>query len=254
MLTAAGITSIAAPAVGATAEKGKPMSYAEVRDFLSRHTRIVELSDDRGSRVCVCPQWQGRVMTSTYSGADGPSFGFVNRRVIDAGISDARLNNYDGEERMWLSPEGGQFSLWFKPGAKQTLDNWYTPPALNEGAWSVEESSAQMCRMAADMRLQNASAAEFRVKVQRTVQMLSPADLEKLLGEQVGRLLAGGDVKMVAYQTVNRITNCGRPMTREKGLLSIWILGMFNAGPQTVVVVPYRAGHLSQLGPPVKSD
>ncbi len=254
MLTAACGAYIVASALCATPEKGRPMSYAEVRDLLSRHTRIIELSDSRGGRVCICPHWQGRVMTSTCSGPDGPSFGFVNRRFIEAGKPDARLNNYGGEERMWLSPEGGQFSLWFKPGAKQTLDNWYTPPALNQGAWSVEESSARMCRMAAEMKLQNASATEFRLEVQRTVQMLSPAELEKLLGEQVGRLLAGGDVNMVAYQTVNRIINRGQPMTREKGLLSIWILGMFNAGPQTVVIIPYRPGDQSQLGPPVKSD
>ena len=43
-------------------------------------------------------------------------------------------------------------------------------------------------------------------------------------------------------------------MTREKGLVSIWILGMMNCGPETVVIVPYKAGPASELGPVVKSD
>ncbi|MHC4405268.1 MAG: DUF6786 family protein, partial [Planctomycetota bacterium] len=60
--------------------------------------------------------------------------------------------------------------------------------------------------------------------------------------------------KVVAYETVNSITNRGEPMTREEGLVSIWILGMFNASPETVVVVPYKPGDAARLGPPVKSD
>ena len=43
-------------------------------------------------------------------------------------------------------------------------------------------------------------------------------------------------------------------MTKAKGLPSIWILGMMNSGPETVVVVPYRPGEESALGPVVKSD
>ena len=68
--------------------------------------------------MAVCPEWQGRVMTSTCGGLDGPSFGFVNREFIEAGKLDPHFNNYGGEDRLWLSPEGGQFSLWFKPGVE----------------------------------------------------------------------------------------------------------------------------------------
>ena len=75
-------------------------------------------------------------MTSACA-ADGPSFGFIHREYIEAGKLNKHFNNYGGEDRLWLSPEGGQFSLWFKPGVKQTLANWYTPPAFNEGDWKV---------------------------------------------------------------------------------------------------------------------
>lgn len=29
-----------------------------------------------------------------------------------------------GEERFWLGPEGGLFSLYFKEGQEQVYDNW----------------------------------------------------------------------------------------------------------------------------------
>ena len=120
-----------------TQANGDPMSYGETRNFLNKHTNIVELTDNAGARVAIAPAWQGRVMTSTCGGLDGPSFGFVNRDFIEAGQPDPHFNNYGAEERVWLCPEGGQFSLWFKPGAKQVIENWYTPPALNEGPWKI---------------------------------------------------------------------------------------------------------------------
>ena len=61
-------------------------------------------------------------------------------------------------------------------------------------------------------------------------------------------------MKFVAYETDNTLTNRGDNMTREKGLVSIWILGMMNAGPRTVVIVPYKPGGEAELGPVVKSD
>ena len=50
---------------------------------------------------------------------------------------NSHFNNYGGEERFWLGPEGGQFSLWFAPGAKQDLDHWLTPPALKVPLWQT---------------------------------------------------------------------------------------------------------------------
>jgi hypothetical protein len=65
--------------------------------------------------------------------------------------------------------------------------------------------------------------------------------------------LAGA--RVVAFESVNRITNTGRRTWRkETGLLSIWILGMFNPSPTTTVVVPILAGSESELGPRVNAD
>ena len=46
-------------------------------------------------------------------------------------------------------------------------------------------------------------------------------------------------------------TRARTPWTKESGLLSIWILGMFKPSPATTVVIPFRAGPEAELGPVV---
>jgi len=234
--------------------KGEEMSYGEAKQFLERHTKVVELADG-DAHVAVCPEWQGRVMTSTCGGPGGSSFGFIHREFIESGRPDAHFNNYGGEDRLWLSPEGGQFSLWFAPGAEQNLDNWFTAPAMNEGAFKIRgEPSGRSCRMGRRMKLQNASATQFKLGVTREVRLLDVDDLAESFGRPAAELVAVPAVKKVGYETVNAITNRGEPMSKEKGLVSIWMLGMMNAAAETVVIVPYKQGDESELGPVVKSD
>lgn len=253
----AGVLSwaIAAGSVAEEPTKGETMSYAQARDYLVRHTKVLELTNEHGARVLVCPEWQGRVMTSTCGGLEGLSFGFINSGFIDAGQPNPHFNNYGGEDRFWLSPEGGQFSLWFAKGAEQNLDNWFTPPALNEGAWRVISGpNDPFYRMTRRMKLVNASGTEFELDVVRDVRLLNGDDMTRLFGQSAAAQLQQAGVKVVGYETVNRVINLGPQWTRDGGLMSIWVLGMFNAGPQTVVIVPYRPGDESELGPIVKSD
>jgi len=234
--------------------KGNAMSYREAKEFLSRHTKVVELSNKEGARVAVCPAWQGRVMTSSCDGPDGLSFGFINREFIESGEANPHFNNYGAEDRLWLSPEGGPLSLWFKPGAPQTLENWFTPPAFNEGPFPVTSPpEAGACRMGTRMQFGNASGATFDLSAIRVVRLLGKDDFSELFGKSAAKLLEGGP-KTVGYETINTITNIGRATTKEKGLVSIWMLGMLNCGPKTVVLVPYKAGEEKKLGPVVKSD
>ncbi len=235
--------------------KGETMSYREARDFLAKHTTLVELTTEQGARVAICPRWQGRVMTSTCAGLDGPSFGFINRAFIDQGQADPHFNNYGAEDRMWLSPEGGPFSLWFKHGDPQDLPHWYTPPALNEGDWSVVSRPGDPhVRMTRRMELTNTARTTLTLDVTRDVRLAHQQNLVEWFGAKVAATLARPENRLVGYETVNTITNRGADMTREAGLVSIWMLGMLNAGPQTAVIVPYRPGDESKLGPIVKSD
>ena len=82
------------------------------------------ISEDGNSKVLVVPAWQGRVMTSSAAGDGGDSFGWMNYEYISKGEIDHQFSPFGGEERFWLGPEGGPFSLYFKGGDEQVFANW----------------------------------------------------------------------------------------------------------------------------------
>ena len=96
-------------------------SYADDALFMSRNNiEYVELiSDDGKSKVMVIPAWQGRVMTTSAAGDEGDSYGWINYSFIKKRQIDLQFNPVGGEERFWLGPEGGVFSLYFRQGEKQ---------------------------------------------------------------------------------------------------------------------------------------
>jgi hypothetical protein len=242
--------------IQAADEKGAAMTtYGEVKEFLTKHTKVMELKNNRGARVAVAPDLQGRVMTSTCDGPAGLSFGYINSAQVASKKIDKHFNNMGAEDRLWLSPEGGQYSLWFKPGVNpQTLKDWYTPPSLNEGPWKViSKPNDPFVRMMVPMQLENASGTKFTLVAVRAVRLMTDENLHDCFGAAAKKMLAPG-VKLVAYETVNEVVNEGTPLIKDKGLVSIWILGMMNAGPETIVIVPYKPGSKEKLGHIVKSD
>jgi hypothetical protein len=59
-------------------------------------------------------------------------------------------------------------------------------------------------------------------------------------------------LQLAAFETENTVTNEGAdPWTKEEGLLSVWILGMYNPTPRTTVVIPFKEGSEDELGPSV---
>jgi hypothetical protein len=215
--------------------------------FLKAHTQVVVLGGADGqAQVAVNPDIQGRVMTSTAGGPDGLSFGWINREFLSSGVNNPHMNAFGGEDRFWLGPEGGQFSVFFKKGDPFDLDHWWTPPAVNEGAFDITSQDANRIHFRKVIHLVNYSGTEFDLEVNREVHLLQPAELEAL-----GVPVPSG-VKMVAYASDNAITNLGvNVWTKETGLLSIWILGMFNPSPATTIVIPFKSGPESELGPAV---
>lgn len=227
-------------------EKTGPL-FKDDLAFLKRTTGVVVLSSPDGrAQAAVNPDLQGRVMTSTAAGPDGPSFGWINRELLASKVNNPHMNAFGGEDRFWLGPEGGQFSIFFKPGDPFDLDHWWTPPAVNEGAFDVVEQGPDAIRLRKDLRLENYSGAAFELRVDRAVRLLADAELAA-----VGIPVPDG-VKSVAFRTENTITNTGSAAwTKETGLLSVWILGMFNPSPATTVVLPFRSGPEADLGPVV---
>jgi len=215
--------------------------------FLKTHTKVVVLSGADGlAQVAVNPDLQGRVMTSTAAGPDGLSFGWINRELLASAENNPHMNAFGGEDRFWLGPEGGQFSIFFKKGDPFDLDHWWTPPAVNEGAFDIASQGAGRIHFRKVMRLVNYSGTEFDLEVNREVRLLEAAEVAAL-----GVPVPAG-VKMVAYASDNNITNVGaNAWTKDTGLLSIWMLGMFNPSPETTIVIPFKTGPEAELGPAV---
>ena len=214
--------------------------------FLKKFTKAFVLSDESGKKqVAVVPEYQGRVMTSTADGEAGISFGWVNRDLIASREKQPHINVYGGEDRFWLGPEGGQYSIFFKKGDPFDLEHWYTPTWIDTEPYDVVNQSQDQAIFSCTFQLTNYSGTQLDLEVIREVRLLSDADVEEELGLSIMPA-----VKTVAFETANEIKNTGsNSWKKETGLLSIWILGMFNASPATTVVIPFIEGDEKVLGP-----
>lgn len=221
-------------------------SFGDDLAFVKKHTEVVVLTDTSGrSQVAVAPRLQGRVVTSTAQGTTGLSFGWINRELIASGKTVEHINVYGGEDRFWIGPEGGQFSVFFKQAVPFDLDHWFTPAAIDTEPFGLVSKSQNRATLRKDVQLENYSGTIFKIRVDREVRVLDKAEaIEKLA------VTPPGAVKMVAFESANKMTNTGtKAWEKETGLLSIWILGMFNPSPATTVVVPFNTGPEDQLGP-----
>ncbi len=225
---------------------GVEMSFQDDVQFLKQYTGVHILSGNNGNaQVLVCPDLQGRVMTSTAAGPDVPGFGWINYDLFRANENNPHFNAYGGEERIWLGPEGGQFSVFFKKGDPFDLDHWYTPKGLNEEKWDIAESSGSMVRFVKPMSITNYSGTPFDLELDRTIKLLDNSTVSTILDTKLAQ-----DLNIVAYQTDNVLKNTGsNAWTKDGGLLSIWILGMFTPSPTTTIAIPYKTGPETELGP-----
>jgi hypothetical protein len=241
-------SSAAVLAFGVAAAPVAAQTFGEDIAFLKKHTAVVVLADkSSGASVAVCPDLQGRVMTSSNAGDGGPSFGWINRELLASGRRDPHFNPYGGEDRFWLGPEGGPFALFFKKDDPFDLAHWFTPPPLDTEPYSIAVQAADRVTVRKRMTLTNHAGYGFELEVQRTVRLVPAAEALRALGADASRSL-----KVVAHESENRITNAGSsPWKKETGLVSVWILGMFKPSAATTVVVPFRPGPEASLGPVV---
>jgi Family of unknown function (DUF6786) len=231
----------------ATAPTGR---FASDLAFLKAHVQIVLLTDPSGAQVAVAPEYQGRVMTSTTGGSDAPSFGWLGRTAIASRTRAPHMNVFGGEDRFWLGPEGGQYALYFRPGDPFDLEHWQVPEPLDWGAWDIVSRSSTSVRFRRRMTLENHSRTRLDLEVDRTVRLLTDADISALLRES-----PGSDVRAVAFESSNTVTNVGASKWQpESGLVSVWILGMFNPSPGTTIAIPVASGPESALGPIVNDS
>lgn len=229
-------------------KKDTTNQYGYNRDFLSRHVKVIELKDGN-SAIALVPEWQGRIMTSTAAGEEGFSFGWINHDLIASGKKVPHFNPFGGEERLWLGPEGGQFSIYFKQGEEFIYNNWQVPDWLDTMPFEVVNQTDTSVLFALDAETSNYTGTNLKFRLEREVTLLKP----DLIRNQLGLDLTG--LNSVGYRSENKIINKGEnAWVKETGLLSIWMLGMFNPSPSVVVVIPINPGDEKVMGPPVNDN
>jgi len=182
--------------------------------FLNQHGAAVKVLEGAGgARIAVSGKYQGRIMTSALE-AQGKSLGFINRAFIEAGKTGTAFDNYGGEDRFWLGPEGGQYALYFAAGKPFEFGNWQTPHGFQEGEWQEKAASATSVTYAHALSVSNYAKTEFKLEVQRKLSVLSAEQAKQALGVEVP---AG--VKWVGFSSENAITNKGSKAWTEDKVL-----------------------------------
>ena len=229
----------------------KEMTFPQDVAFLEKHVEVITLGQGPGKpKVAIVPAYQGRVMTSTVGGSKSPSHGWINRELIEAGRNDPHINAYGGEDRFWLGPEGGQFSIFFKKGDPFDLEHWQTPALIDTRPYKVITKKDREVTFRHEAKIKNYSDTHFLIRIDRTVRLLDRSSIDELLDVKLPP-----SIDIVAYETENILTNIGdAAWTKHGGLLSIWILGMYKHSTDTTVLVPYVEGDEADLGPIVNAD
>jgi hypothetical protein len=222
--------------------------YGYNRDFLKKYTNIIELRN-ANSAITIVPSWQARVMTSTAEGDHGFSFGWINRNLIASGKLVPHINPFGGEERLWLGPEGGQFSIFFSKGKSFVYDNWQTPAFLDTTPFQLISSTDSSALFGNDISTENYSGTVLKLRIEREITLLSEKEIHNLIHVDLK------SIKCVVYRSENKLINKGEVRwERKTGLLSIWMLGMFNPSPSVIIVIPVKPGDEQIIGPKVNDN
>ncbi len=218
--------------------------------FLKSHyANLIELKNANAS-ILIVPELQGRVMTSTSNGESGKSYGWINHDLIASGEKVKHVHPMGGEERFWLGPEGGQFSIYFKPNTPFDFEYWQVPKELDTESFEVTSVNENEAHFEKHMHLVNYSGTELNLKVDRSIKLLKAEEAESSLRFQLPKGLT-----MVGYQTTNKLSNTGKNnWDNASGKLSIWLLSMFNSTDETTIIIPFKPGNEEVLGKIVTDD
>jgi hypothetical protein len=201
--------------------------------FLQKYDSLLVVLSRGNSQLIVSPKYQAKVFTSTTG--DGSSFGWINYKLFDA-EPDAHMNAFGGENRIWLGPEGGAFSLFFPPKFVMNFGNWKIPAPFDTEPWELVAASDTMATIKKDMALVNYSGNQLSLTIDRKIKLLDKQGIEQTLGTRYGN-----DVDVVGYLTENSLTNAGqRAWTDSSGMPCLWILDMFPPSPNTTMIIPYK--------------
>ena len=215
-----------------TFEKG---SYGYDTGFIKKHAEnVIELSNGE-AKVLLCADYQARVFTSTATGDSGISFGWLNYDLLSSGEKKKQFNPVGGEERFWLGPEGGQYSIYFKKDEPFDYAHWQVPALIDTIPYKIKHSDTNAAKFSLSSSVTNYSGKTFHLDITRTIQLLNKNAIEQKLNATIP-----GNIKTVAYQSINQIKNADNSAwNKDNGLLSIWLAGMFATSEDAKVIIPF---------------
>jgi hypothetical protein len=189
-------------------------------------------------------------MTSAADGKEGASFGWINYGLFESGIVSKQFNPYGGEERLWLGPEGGPFSIYFEKGKEQSFANWVVPKEIDTVSYNIVYQTPQRVSFQKEFTLTNYSGTSLQIGIERTVKLLTREETQNALS-----LPLDTSLRCVAFLSENILVNKGRTAwNKQTGVLSLWMLAMFNPSTEGVVFIPYKKGNENELGKIVNDD
>ena len=227
-------------------------SFGKDVEFLNSHVETIVLSNNEGAQIAIVPAYQGRTMTSTSRGTDGTSYGYINYDVIKSDQHDPQINLYGGEDRMWISPEGGQYSVFFDPNAEMKYENWRTPPSLDSEGFDLVTQNENSVALTQKASIKNWSDYTFDIQMDREVVLLDKQTASEHLNVSEDSLEG---LSLIAHESRNTLTNLGsKKWQPETGLIGIWMLCMNKPAPGATLIVPFKRGPVEKLGPFVNAD
>lgn len=225
-------------------------AFGQELSFFSKYNADIVLLGDENSLVAVSPKYQGRVMTSTFGGAEGASLGWINHRLVADEKASIQSDEVGGEDTFGIGPEGGDFSVFFPAGATYSSENWRAPESFSSEPWKLTARSKTQARFEKFADFENAKGKRFKVKAEREITVLNRPQVSEILGIEIPDA-----VKLVAFQSFNKLTNAGdAAWTPESGLLNMNVQSCFNANRKVRVFVPYRTGDAAKLGDIVRDN
>ena len=226
------------------------LAFGQDLKFFSQYKSDVLILGEGDSLVAVSPKYQGRILTSTFGGVEGPSLGWINHELLADNKIGLQTYQVGGEDRFWVGPQGGDYSIFFPQGASFSSENWRAPAGFSLDPWKLVASSKTQAKFEKNADFENAKGQRFVVRAEREITVLNRSQVSEILGIEIP-----STVKLVGFQSFNKLTNLGKSKwTINSGLLNISVQSCFNANKKVRVFIPYRAGEVSQLGEIVRED
>src|SRR5258708_34481098 len=152
----------------------KPGSFGFDLTFLKNDKEVIVVGDSGGlARIAIVKDYQGRVMTSTASGDEGNSYGWINYKLISDGKTLPHFNPVGGEDRFWIGPEGGQYAIYFKKGVPFDFQNWQTPSLIDSEPFELVSQSSSQATFEKSASITNYQGYVFSFSIQRQIKLLS---------------------------------------------------------------------------------